>query len=124
MSTVTYRYEKTHSYKKKGVKYVVKESVIDGEKGLSFHFLTKAEHIKKYTATVKKFVSGFLAIATFSEKGPTKCSGLDITQYSEETLSLTFKYGFDKVSCALEDHQTPFNTTQNFLFCSFKKQRS
>ena len=90
----------------------------------AFHFLTKAEHIKKYTATAKKFVSGFLAIATFSEKGPTKCSGLDITQYSEETLSLTFKDGFDKVSCALEDHQTPFNTTQNFLFCSFKKQRS
>ena len=54
MSTVTYRYEKTHSYKKKGVKYVVKESVIDGEKGLSFHFLTKEGDKKFYRISVRE----------------------------------------------------------------------
>ena len=32
MSTVTYRHENNYSYKKKGVKHVVKEDLIDGEK--------------------------------------------------------------------------------------------
>ena len=42
MSTVTYRHENSFSFKKGGVKHRVKESIIDGEKGLSFHYLTKA----------------------------------------------------------------------------------
>jgi hypothetical protein len=29
--------------------------------------------------------------------------------------------GFEKIKCINEDHVTPFNTTQNFLFCSFKR---
>jgi len=32
------------------------------------------------------------------------------------------KNGFDKIKCVTEDHLTPFNTTQNFLFCSFKRE--
>ena len=41
MSTVTFRHENNKSYKLKGVKHTVKESLIDGEKGLSFMFLKK-----------------------------------------------------------------------------------
>ena len=37
MSTVTYRHENSYSYKKGGVKHVIKESIVDGEKGLSFN---------------------------------------------------------------------------------------
>ncbi len=88
----------------------------------TFHFLTTAEQIEKYMTTARNSVNGFLAIATFSENGPTKCSGLEIKQYSEEKLATEFKNGFDKIRCVTEDHKTPFNTTQNFLFCSFKKQ--
>jgi hypothetical protein len=40
-STVTYRYEFSQSFKKKGVKHVVKEEIIDGEKGMFFKLLTK-----------------------------------------------------------------------------------
>ena len=40
-STVTYRHENSFSYKLKGVKHVIKEKIIDGKKGLSFHFLKK-----------------------------------------------------------------------------------
>ena len=42
MSTVTYRHENSFSYTKGGVKHRVKESIIDGQKGLSFHYLNKA----------------------------------------------------------------------------------
>jgi len=87
-----------------------------------FHFLTVNEQIEKYIDTVQKCVKGQLIIGTFSENGPTKCSGLNIQQYSEETLVDTFNDGFEKISCHLEDHSTPFGTIQNFLFCSFQKK--
>ena len=41
MSEVTYRYEQNYSFLKKGVKHTVKESVIDGPKGLTVMFLEK-----------------------------------------------------------------------------------
>ncbi len=88
----------------------------------TFHFLTTPEQVKKYITTARNAVSGFLMIGTFSENGPTKCSGLNIQQYSDEKLTAVLKNGFDKIRCVLEDHITPFGTAQNFLFCSFKKQ--
>ena len=87
----------------------------------TFHFLTTSEQIKKYMATARNSVNGYLTIGTFSENGPTKCSGLTIKQYSEETLTTELKNGFYKLRCRLEDHTTPFGTAQNFLFCSFKR---
>jgi 2-polyprenyl-3-methyl-5-hydroxy-6-metoxy-1,4-benzoquinol methylase len=88
----------------------------------TFHFLTTTEQVSKYMETARKSVNGYLTIGTFSENGPTKCSGLDIKQYNEETLTNELNIGFDKIRCVTEDHLTPFNTTQNFLFCSFKRQ--
>jgi hypothetical protein len=88
----------------------------------AFHFLTTPEQIANYVDTAAKAVTGYLAIGTFSENGPKRCSGLDITQYSEEKLENTFTASFKKTDCLTEDHTTPFNTTQNFIFCSFKKR--
>ena len=80
------------------------------------------EQISKYIKTARKSVNGFLTIGTFSKNGPEKCSGLEIKQYNEDELTLKLKNGFDKIKCVTEDHLTPFDTTQNFLFCSFKRQ--
>ncbi len=88
----------------------------------TFHFLTTTDQVEKYMDIARKSVNGFMTIGTFSENGPTKCSGLEIKQYSEETLTKALKNGFDKIKCVTEDHTTPFNTTQNFLFCSFRRQ--
>jgi ubiquinone/menaquinone biosynthesis C-methylase UbiE len=88
----------------------------------AFHFLTTNEQITKYINTARKAVKGFLTIGTFSDKGPKKCSGLAIQQYTEETLTAQLQNGFDKICCINEEHITPFNTTQNFLFCSFRRQ--
>jgi ubiquinone/menaquinone biosynthesis C-methylase UbiE len=89
----------------------------------TFHFLTTKEQIEKYIELAARSVNstGFLAIGTFSERGPTKCSGLDIKQYSETDLEKTLEYYFRKIRCITEDHVTPFKTIQNFLFCGFKK---
>ena len=88
----------------------------------AFHFLTTEKEIEKYQSIVEKAASEFLVIGTFSENGPLKCSGLEISQYSEEKIAAIFKNNFDKIDSVLEDHQTPFGTTQNFLFCSFRKK--
>lgn len=88
----------------------------------TFHFLTTAKQIEKYIATARDSVNTYLTIGTFSEDGPDKCSGLEIKKYSEEKLTAELNKGFDKIRCITEDHTTPFDTTQNFLFCSFKKQ--
>ena len=89
-----------------------------------FHFLTSAEDVQRYVEISKSAVTGNLIIGTFSENGPTRCSGLDIQQYTEASLPAIFTNGFDLVSCKTEDHTTPFDTTQNFLFCSFKRKIS
>ena len=88
----------------------------------TFHFLTTNEQIKKYLEIARKSVSGFLTIGTFSKNGPEKCSGLEIKQHNETELTAELKNGFDKIQCITEDHLTPFDTKQNFLFCSFKRQ--
>jgi Methyltransferase domain len=87
----------------------------------TFHFLTTTEEIASYMDTARKAVTGYLTIGTFSEEGPEKCSGLAIKKYSEEKLSAELQNGFDKIRCITENHVTPFDTMQHFLFCSFKK---
>jgi len=90
----------------------------------TFHFMTTGDQIKEYVERAKSYLkeNAYLTIGTFSESGPKKCSGLEIKQYSEETLQDQLKKGFRKIKCIHEDHQTPFGTQQNFLFCSFKRQ--
>ncbi len=87
----------------------------------AFHFLTTAESIKKYAEIASNIISRYLIIGAFSEKGPEKCSGLNIIQYREEKLYEIFKNRFYKVKCLTDDHETPFGTLQNFLFCCFVK---
>ena len=88
----------------------------------AFHFLTDPEQIKTYLKLVNQHVSQYLVLGTFSEAGPTKCSGLEIKQYSEQIMTELFVEKFDKIKCRTEDHMTPFGTKQNFLFCSFRKR--
>jgi len=90
----------------------------------AFHFLTDEQSINNYVETVKKYLNknGNLVIGTFSKNGPRKCSGLDIKQYSETTMVNQFNTYFDKVNCIEIDHKTPFDTSQNFIFCWFKRK--
>ena len=90
----------------------------------TFHFLTTKEEAERYIDIAAKAVNknGKMLIGTFSENGPEQCSGLPVKQYNEETLVSLINKWFQKVRCIHIDHTTPFNTIQNFLFCSFKKE--
>lgn len=88
-----------------------------------YHFLTDANDIAHYTSIANNNISkdGYLIIGTFSDKGPKKCSGIEIKRYSEKELSEKFIRDFNKQECFTIDHKTPFDTKQNFVFCVFEK---
>ena len=90
----------------------------------SFHFLTNKEDILKYKSIVLDALNsnGNFVLGTFSTEGPLKCSGLDISQYSVENMLDLFEEEFEMENCFTEDHETPFDTIQNFIFCHFKKK--
>jgi hypothetical protein len=87
----------------------------------TFHFLTTTQQISAYLETAGSAVGQYLVVGTFSDNGPDKCSGLPVKQYSEIELQQTLSKDFQKIECITEDHPTPFNTLQNFVFCSFEK---
>ena len=87
----------------------------------TFHFLTNSDDINSYLSIARLAVKQFIVIGTFSDKGPQKCSMLDVHQYTEEELQQQLQNGFVKLKCVTEDHSTPFKTIQNFLFCCFRR---
>jgi len=91
----------------------------------AFHFLTKKEDITVYVETASRLIKpgGHLIISTFSANGPKKCSGLDITQYSENSIKKAFCGRFGHIKSFEKAHTTPFGTKQNFLWSVFKRSK-
>jgi 2-polyprenyl-3-methyl-5-hydroxy-6-metoxy-1,4-benzoquinol methylase len=84
-----------------------------------FHFLTTPERRLAYVRQVTRAVKpgGHVIISTFGPEGPTTCSGLDVMRYDTESLHSEFGGHFRLVESSKESHQTPFGTTQQFLYC-------
>ena len=91
----------------------------------AFHFLTDEEEITSYIKTVSQSIqpNGILLMGTFSVNGPQKCSGIEIKQYSEQTLINCLRSNFEPIKCINVDHLTPFQTVQNFVFCCFRRNK-
>ena len=87
-----------------------------------FHFLTDIESRVKYKNLLYKAVKkgGHLVIATFGPDGPLKCSGLTVERYSAAKLDKELGTNFKLLGSKLEEHHTPFNTSQQFLYCWFQ----
>ncbi len=88
-----------------------------------FHFLTEREDRKKYVELVTRSlkVGGHIIVASFGLNGPSKCSGLDVVRYRPETMKDEFGKSFKFVKSFKETHHTPFETTQEFVYCYFRK---
>lgn len=89
----------------------------------AFHFLRDEDDVQRYVKTLQMSVrkGGVFVVGTFSKDGPKKCSGLEICQYSEASLTEKFVKYFKKIRCINVDHHTPSNNAQNFTFCSFRR---
>jgi len=90
----------------------------------AFHFLKDSVEIDNYVKLVKSSLHNQcnLIIATFSENGPLKCSGLEVSRYSENSISDLFNNDFELIKSQKSIHKTPFSTSQEFLFSKFKKK--
>jgi SAM-dependent methyltransferase len=84
-----------------------------------FHFLTKNEDRNAYVEQVCKTVKpgGHVIVGAFGPEGPTRCSGLAVERYDAESLHGVFGIHFRLIDSLKELHQTPFGTTQQFLYC-------
>jgi len=88
-----------------------------------FHFLTDENDRRKYVGLVMRSlkVGGHIIVASFGFGGPEKCSGLDVVQYTPDSMHNEFGDEFKLVSSFNETHETPFNTTQEFIYCYCRK---
>lgn len=84
-----------------------------------FHFLTDESQRVAYVQQVARSVKpgGHVIVATFGLQGPEKCSGLDIIRYDSSSLHDQFGARFKLLESLTEQHQTPFGTVQQFLYC-------
>ena len=91
----------------------------------TFHFLTTGEQVENHLSNLKQAVKpgGFVVLGAFSENGPSKCSGLEVRQYSIGEMQQLFAEGFTTISCKNFNHKTPSGQVQNFTFCSFRKNK-
>lgn len=84
-----------------------------------FHFLTNSQQRVAYVRQVARSVrpGGYVIVSTFRLEGPTKCSGLDVVRCDSDSLHREFGGRFRLVESSKELHNTPFGTTQQFLYC-------
>lgn len=84
-----------------------------------FHFLTSEEDRRKYVNAVMHAVKpgGFVIVATFSEDGPERCSGLPVKRYRSDELHAEFGEPFTLLGHLRETHLTPAGKEQKFVYC-------
>ncbi|MBX9767614.1 MAG: class I SAM-dependent methyltransferase [Bdellovibrionales bacterium] len=89
----------------------------------TFHFLTDDKSVENYLEVAYRALKegGSLIVSTFSQTGPKECSGLPTQNYSQQELKATFHNYFSNFKCLESSHQTPWGTSQDFVYCGFKK---
>lgn len=84
-----------------------------------FHFLTTEDERRAYILQVVRSVrhGGHVIVSAFGPEGPTRCSGLEVVRYDAESLHAEFGANFRLISSSRHLHETPFGTSQQFLYC-------
>lgn len=84
----------------------------------AFHFLTAAEDQQRYVSVLQESLEsgGQAIIATFSPKGPSKCSGLDIVRYGARRIERALGPAFRLLEQQESLHITPGGREQRFNF--------
>ena len=86
-----------------------------------FHYLTDEDDRESYLASMHRALkaNGQVIIATFSDSGPSQCSGLDVMHYSPRMLSQVMGPRLRLVETLTEEHSTPNGGLQQFVYCRF-----
>jgi 2-polyprenyl-3-methyl-5-hydroxy-6-metoxy-1,4-benzoquinol methylase len=88
-----------------------------------FHFLADPEKQQAYLRRLASSLrtGGHAILATFGPQGPEKCSGLCTQRYDADSLQRALGPAFRLAHHALVEHETPFATRQQFLYCDFER---
>jgi len=81
------------------------------------HFLTEEADRKAYVRAASEGVrkGGCVLVGAFaSEGGPTRCSGLTVRRYDDETIAEMFGRGFRLLGSRIDEHMTPWGAPQRF----------
>jgi SAM-dependent methyltransferase len=84
-----------------------------------FHFLTSPDDRRKYVSRLRASLrpAGHALLATFATDGPPRCSGLEVCRYDAALLCAELGSGFTLIESVIEEHRTPSNAIQSFLYC-------
>ena len=99
--------------------FVPKQKYVIWHDRAVFHFVTQQKDKENYRELVNSAVSDYFILATFSDQGPNKCSGLEICNYDTHDMQAFFSLNFSMISSFKYNHPTPFGTYQNFIFSVF-----
>lgn len=88
-----------------------------------FHFLIAEAERRRYMAALRTALlpEGTAIFATFAPDGPERCSGLPVRRYSPEMLAAELGADFALIETVAEDHHTPADAVQRFLYCRFRR---
>ena len=83
-----------------------------------FHFLTEPEDRARYVRVAAETVrpGGHIILATFSSRGPDRCSGLTVCRYDAEAIQEIFSPSFGLLYSVDDVHKTPGGAEQRFVF--------
>ena len=89
----------------------------------AFHFLVDPADRSAYVARLRHAVrpGGHVIMGTFAVDGPEKCSGLPVIRYDAASLAEQLGEGFELAASRRQDHSTPWDSTQRFQFCIFRR---
>ncbi len=86
-----------------------------------FHFLTSQDDRTAYLERLQQhlMVGGHLIISAFSPEGPSRCSGLDVMQYDNNSIQQMLGDSYKLLENDRELHLTPGGTQQHFNYFHF-----
>jgi 2-polyprenyl-3-methyl-5-hydroxy-6-metoxy-1,4-benzoquinol methylase len=88
-----------------------------------FHFLMEPAQRSNYVALAGRTIrpGGTLVLATFSVRGPDRCSGLPACRYDAATLNNIFAANFRSIAAATRKHVTPAGLVQPFTYVAMER---
>jgi ubiquinone/menaquinone biosynthesis C-methylase UbiE len=89
-----------------------------------FHFLTDAADRARYVALAARALrsGSTMLVFTFALDGPSRCSALDVMQYSPESLARELGEAFTLVEGMAESHRTPSGAEQRFTVAVLRRR--
>jgi len=89
-----------------------------------FHFLLQKKQREQYFQIVKNSLpeNGFAVISTFAMDGDSKCAGLDVIPYDEETMRKELPKGLKIIETFAFIHTTPKKSEQKYISFVIEKK--